>query len=61
MKMSPEAVAVIIYGIETAIRLMNEKKMTEEEIKEQARKDALRFALAMEHMNSEIIKYGGGD
>ena len=61
MKMSPEAIAVIIYGIETAIRLMNEKKMTEEEIKEQARKDALRFAMAMEQMNSEIIKYGGGE
>jgi len=61
MKMSPEAIAVIIYGIETAIRLMNEKKMTEEEIKEQARKDAIRFALAMEQCTNEIAQYGGGE
>ena len=57
MKMTPEMIAVIIYGIETAARLYKEGQMTPEQIKEQARQDALRFAMAMEQMSSEIQHY----
>ena len=55
--MTPEMIAVIIYGIETAARLYKEGQMTPEQIKEQARKGALRFALAMEQMDLEIKQY----
>jgi len=57
MKMTPEMIAVVIYGIETAARLYKEGQMTPDQIKEQARKDALRFALAMEQMSDEIEQY----
>jgi len=57
MKIGPEAVALIIYAIETALRLKKESNMTEEQIKEEARKNAIRFAVAMEQINQEITKY----
>ena len=57
MKIGPEAVALIIYAIETALRLKKESGMTEEQIKEEARKNVIQFALTMEQINEEIAKY----
>jgi len=55
--MSPEAVALIIYAIETTTRLYAENTMTKEEVQKQAIQDTLRFAEAIKQINSEIEQY----
>ena len=58
MKMDAKAVALIIYAIERAYTLYKEGKMDEEQTKEQARRDAIRFAVAIDQVEEEISYYG---
>ena len=55
--MTPEMIALAIYAIETTTRLIKESKMTEDQIREAAIKEVLKFVRTMQQINDEIAKY----
>ena len=59
MALTPELVALIIYGLDRAFELYEKQGMTKEEIKEKITEEIKLFYSIKDQIKSEIDKYGG--
>ena len=55
--MDPKLLAIIIFAIDRAFEWHKQSQYTEEERKERARKEAIKFLINLDQMQTEIDEY----